>query len=104
MISSFPSPVRSPATGFHGPLLLGKSTLASKEAELIIPAEEVFLNRETEFPAELPTIKSGLWSPSRSAHEAKPGYAPVAKSTSDSKEPDVIEPGILMFLKMETRA
>ena len=76
-----------------------KSTFADNELAVIEPEVAVFLKTDIVFEPEFVITISGLPSPSISPIAIKYGYDPVAKSTLLAKEPDEIEPEVLVFLK-----
>ena len=78
-----------------------KSTFEAKELAVTVPTVLVFMKTETVLLPLFGTTKSGLPSPSTSPMEAPYGHAPVVKSTFEAKELAAIEPGELVFLKIE---
>ena len=100
--SGLPSPSISPKEILHEPILLSKSTLVANEPTPMAPELLVFLKIETALGPKSATARSGFPSPSISPIMTLYGLDPVVKSTLVSNELAVIEPGVLMFLKIET--
>src|SRR4030042_5453577 len=92
----------SPITILAGPVPVEKSTRAANEPVVMEPEMLVFLNTETVLLVSFTTTKSGLPSPSISLMAIIDGIIPVVKSTLVSKEPVVIYPGVLVFLRTDS--
>src|SRR5258708_2202963 len=80
---------------------VAKSTFATNEPVVIELVVLVFLKTETVFGLLLVTAKSSFPSPSISAIATACGFAAAVKSTFAAKEPVVIDPAVLKFLKTE---
>ena len=100
--SGLPSPSMSPRATQYGVVPGVKSTLAANEPVVMEPEVLVFLYTETVLPVSLATTKSDLPSPSISTITIPSGTVPVVKSTLAAKEPVVMEPEVLVFLRTET--
>ena len=87
--SNLPSPSISHAVTFSGLAPTVKSTLAAKDALVMLPDTDVFRNIETEALPRLATARSIFPSPSKSPASIVRGLAPVPKFTPAAKEAEL---------------
>ena len=80
-MSGLPSPSTSPIAIVEGVARVAKSTLAAKEAALILPEVEILRNTDIVLEFQFATTRSGLPSPSTSPIARQADWSPVQIST-----------------------
>ena len=97
-----PSPSKSPIATHAGVAPASKSTLAAKDAVVMLPAVLVFRKTDASFELQLAVARSGFPSPSISPMATFKGPVPEAKSTLVAKEPVTILPLVPILRRTET--
>ena len=103
-ISGLPSPSISPAAIPYGAVPVAKSTFVANELEVIDPEKPVLRNIDSVLLVVFETAISGFPSPSKSAMATPKGRVPAVKSTFAAREPEVIDPEVLVFLNTDIEA